>query len=65
MNIGSLTSASNQTFTTTSTANNRVTLTFNVQSTLSNGSILVVKIGTAPTGTAPTANINVYPHFVL
>ena len=33
MNIGALTSASNQTFTTTSTANNRVTLTFNVQST--------------------------------
>lgn len=65
MNIGSLTAASPQTFTTTSTANNRVTLTFNVQSTLSNGSILVVKIGTAPTGTAPTANINIYPHFIL
>jgi hypothetical protein len=65
MNTGSLTSAANQTFTTTSTANNRATLTFNVQSTLSNGSILVVKIGTAPSGTAPTANLNVYPHFVL
>ena len=65
MNIGSLTSASNQTFTTTSTANNRVTLTFSVQSTLSNGSILVVKIGTAPTGTAPTANLNIYAHFIL
>jgi hypothetical protein len=65
MNIGSLTTAANQTFTTTSTANNRVTKTFNVQSTLSNGSILVIQIGTAPTGTAPTANINVYPHFVL
>lgn len=65
MDIGALTSAANQTFTTTSTANNRVTKTFNVQSTLSNGSILVIQIGTAPTGTAPTANINVYPHFVL
>ena len=65
MNIGALTAAANQTFTTTSTANNRVTKTFNVQSTLSNGSILVIQIGTAPTGTAPTANINVYPHFVL
>ena len=65
MNTGSLTSASNQTFTTTSTANNRVTLTFSVQSTLSNGSILVVKIGTAPTGTAPTANLNIYAHFIL
>jgi hypothetical protein len=65
VNIGSLTSAASQTFTTTSTANNRVTLTFNVQSTLSNGSILVVKIGTAPTGTAPTSNLNIYAHFVL
>ena len=66
INLGSsLTCASAQTFTTTSTAYNRVTLTFNVQSTLSNGSILVVKILTATTGTAPTANMLVYPHFVL
>lgn len=62
---GALTCAANQTFTTTSTAYNRVTLTFNVQSTLSNGSILLVKIGTSPTGTPPTANLLVYPHFVL
>jgi len=62
---GALTCATAQTFTTTSTAYNRVTLTFNVQSTLANGSILLVKIGTTPTGTAPTANLLVYPHFVL
>src|ERR1700722_2548905 len=65
VNIGSLTSAAGQTFTTTSTANNRVTLTFNVQSTLSSGSILAVKIGTSPTGTPPTANLNVYAHLIL
>lgn len=61
----SLTCASGQTFTTTSTAYNRVTLTFNVQSTLSNGSMLAVKIGVSPSGTAPTANLLMYPHFVL
>ena len=65
INTGSLTCAGAQTFTTTSTAYNRVTLTFNVQSTLSNNSILVVKIGVSPTGTAPTANLIVYPHFIL
>jgi hypothetical protein len=65
INIGSLTAASPQTFTTTGVSYNRATLTFNVQSGLSNGSILVVKIGTAPTGTAPTANLNVWAHFIL
>jgi len=60
-----LTCAATQTFTTTSTAYNRVTLTFNVQSTLASGGILVVKIATSPTGTAPTANLLVYPHFIL
>ena len=66
INPGSaLTCAAAQTFTPTSTAYNRVTLTFNVQSTLSNGSILLVKILTTPTGTAPTQNLLVYPHFVL
>jgi hypothetical protein len=60
-----LTCASAQTFTTTSTAYNRATLTFNVQSTLSNGSILIIRIAATTTGTAPTANMLVYPHFVL
>jgi hypothetical protein len=57
--------ASTQTFTTTSTVDNRVTLTFPVQSTLANGSWLVVKILTTPSGTAPTSNMFIYPHFVL
>jgi hypothetical protein len=65
INAGALTCAANQTFTTTSTAYNRVTLTFAVQSTLSNNSILVVKIATSTTGTAPVANMLVYPHFIL
>lgn len=65
INIGAPTCAANQTFTTTATAYNRVTLTFNVQSTLANNSILVVKIATSTTGTPPTANMLVYPHFIL
>jgi hypothetical protein len=65
INTGSLSCASAQTFTTTTLAYNRVSLTFNVQSTLSNGSILVVKIATSTTGTQPAANMVVYPHFVL
>jgi len=65
INIGALTCAANQTFTTTSTAYNRVVLTFNVQSTLVNNSTLVIKIATSPSGTAPTANLLVYPHFIL
>lgn len=66
INLGSaLTCASAQTFTTTSTAYNRVSLTFNVQSTLANGSLLAVKIGVTPAGTAPTQNLLVYPHFIL
>ena len=65
INTGALTCAAAQTFTTTSTAYNRVSLTFNVQSTLANGSLLVVKILTSTSGTAPTANMLVYPHFIL
>ncbi len=65
INIGTLSCAGAQTFTTTSTPYNRVSLTFNVQSTLSNGSILVVKIAATSTGSAPTSNLIVYPHFVL
>jgi hypothetical protein len=63
--VGALTCASTQTFTTSSTAYSRSTLNFAVQSTLTNGGILVVKIGTSPTGTAPTSDILIYPHFVL
>lgn len=65
INIGALTSAAAQTFTTTSTAYNRVTLSFNVQTTLVNNCVLVVKIACIPTGTQPTSNLLVYPHFIL
>lgn len=57
LNVGSLTSASAQTFTTTTTAYQRKTLTFAVQSTLVADGILIVKVATQTTGTAPTSNI--------
>jgi len=63
--VGALTCATAELFTTTSTAYSRTSLIFNVQSTLTNGGILIVKIGTSPTGTAPTADILIYPHFLL
>ena len=62
---GALTCAANQTYTTTASAYSRTSLTFNVQSTLVNGGVLIVKIGTSPTGTPPTSDILIYPHFVL
>ncbi len=66
LNVGPLKCAVAKVFTTTATAYHRVTLTFNVQSTLVNDGILVVKIGTSPsTGTPPTSDILIYPHFVL
>jgi len=65
LQFGSPSCASGQTFTTTSTAYAHSQLTFNVQSSLSNNSILVVKIATTPTGTAPTAPMLFYPHFIL
>jgi hypothetical protein len=65
LDAGALTCAPAQVFTTTATAYHRVRLAFNVQSTLVNNGILVVKIATSPTGTAPSSNILIYPHFVL
>lgn len=65
MNIGSLTSAASQTYTTTTTAYARTTLTFAVQSALVSNGILVIKVATAPTGTQPTANICVLPYLKL
>jgi hypothetical protein len=65
LEVGPLTCATDQVFTTTATAYQRKKLTFNVQSTLVNNGILVVKIGTSPTGTSPTSDILIYPHFVL
>lgn len=65
LNVGTLSCAGSQTFATTGTAYQRVSLTFSVQSTLVNNGILVVKIGTSPTGTAPTSDLIIYPHFIL
>lgn len=65
LQVGSLTCAVAQTWTATGTAYARVQLTFNVQSTLSNNGTLIVKIGVAPSGTQPSANLIVYPHFIL
>lgn len=66
LNVGALTCATAQVFTTTTTAYHRVKLTFSVKSTLVANGILVVKIETSPTtGTPPASNILIYPHFVL
>jgi hypothetical protein len=63
--VGTLTCAPAQVFTTTAVAYHRVKLSFGVQSTLVNNGILVIKIASSLTGTAPTSNILIYPHFVL
>jgi hypothetical protein len=63
--VGSLTCATPQIYTTTSTAYSRTKFNFDVQSALVDDGILVIKIGTSPTGTAPTSDIMIYPHFVL
>lgn len=63
--VGALTCAPTQTYTTTGTAYQRVTLTYNVQSVLVNSGILIVKILTSTTGTQPTANMQMYAHFNL
>jgi len=57
LNVGSLTCASAQTFTFPATAYTPVTLTFNVQSTISGAGTLLVKVIVSPTGPAPTANL--------
>lgn len=57
INVGGLSCAGNQAFTTTATAFQRVTLTYAVQSTVAANNILVVKISTTTTGTQPVANM--------
>jgi hypothetical protein len=64
-NVGALSSAAAQTYTTTSTAYARVTKTFAVQSTVAANNILVVKIATSTTGTAPTSNMLVLPYLKI
>lgn len=63
INPASLTCAANQAFTTTSTAYQRSTLTFDVQSTLSANAMLIVKVATSTTGTAPTNNMFAWAYF--
>lgn len=63
--VPALSCGPSQTFTTTSTANNRVTLTFSINSTLSNGSLLFLYLYTSAVGTQPSSNLVVYPHFIL
>jgi hypothetical protein len=66
LQVGALTCAAQQVYTTTATAYQRTQLTFSVQSALVNNGILVVKIATSPTtGTPPTSDLLIYPHFVL
>jgi hypothetical protein len=61
--VSALTCAANQAYTTTSTAYGRVTLTYNVQSTVAADNMLVIGIATSTTGTAPTANMLVDIYF--
>ena len=61
LNVGALSSASAQTYTCPGTAYGRTTLTFAVQSTVSANNILVCKVATSTTGTAPTSNMLVFP----
>lgn len=64
LNVGSLTSASAQTY-TTSTAYARSTLTFAVQSSLVNNGLLIIKVATVTSGTHPTTNMYVLPYLKL
>jgi hypothetical protein len=65
LQVGTLTSSSALPYTTTSTAYQQVLLTFAVNSSLSAGQKLIVKIGTSGTGTPPAANMIVYPYLQL
>lgn len=64
-NVAAPSCASNQAFTTTTTAYGRSTLTYAVQSTVAADNLLVVKVATAPTGTQPGANMLVYPYLKI
>lgn len=61
LNVGALAAAATQVFTTTSAAYQRATLIFDVPSSFSANDILVVRVATSPTGTAPAANLIVIP----
>jgi hypothetical protein len=65
LQVGALTGEPTQTYTTTSTAYARVSLTSAVASTVAAGNILVLKVTTNPTGTAPTSNMIVLPYLKI
>lgn len=65
MNVGSLTAGFAQTYTTTATAYQRVTQTYLVQSSLVANGILIIKVATSTTGTAPSTNMYVLPYLKL
>lgn len=65
LNVGALTCAVAQLYTTTTTAYSRVPLTFAVQSTVAGNNFLIVKIATTTTGTAPGNNMFVYPYLKI
>lgn len=64
-NVPALASASAQSYATTATAYQRVTLTFPVQSAIVANAILIIKIAVAPSGTNPTGNMFVFPYLKL
>lgn len=62
INVAAPTCATNQAFTTTTTAYARSTLSFAVQSTIAANNLLVIKVATSTTGTQPTANMLVWAY---
>jgi hypothetical protein len=65
INVGPLSCATAQSFTTTTASYAPVTLSFPVQSPLAADEFLVVKIATSASGTAPAANMHVWPYLEI
>jgi hypothetical protein len=65
INVGALSCAATQVFTTTGTSFSPVTLSFPAQSTVAADEFLVVKIATSVNGTSPGANMHVWPYLEI
>jgi hypothetical protein len=65
INVGALSCATAQSFTTTATSFAPVTLSFPLQSSLAADEFLVIKIATSASGTAPAANMHVWPYLEI
>ncbi len=65
LNVGALSCATNQTYTTTATAYQRSTITYNVQSSVVANDILAIKIAASTTGTAPVNNMQLWPYLKI